>query len=365
MIITKPTLLLDLQICKNNINRMVEKAEKNNLSFRPHFKTHQSIEIGNIIKEFGIDKITVSSVEMAQYFANSGWNDITIAFPFNPLEISNIEKLANEINLNILISSKDSAEKLIEITQKELNYFIDIDTGYHRSGILAEDILQIEKTITLLKKQHNFKGFLTHSGHTYQANSTNEILTIHQKTIEKMDFLKNNFMSDFPELITSIGNTPSCTLAEDFGNVGEIRPGNFVFFDLMQYNLGVCNLADIAVCLACPVVDINRDRNELVIYGGGVHLSKEFIIQNGDKNFGQVIILCKTGWQKNTETSYIKALSQEHGIIEASDKLLDEISIGDIVGIIPVHSCMTANLMCSFKTLDGQIFDHFPKGKHS
>ncbi len=363
MYITKPSLLLDIQKCKNNIQRMIEKAEKNDLIFRPHFKTHQSIEIGNIIKEFGIDRITVSSVEMAQYFADSGWNDITIAFPLNPLEINEIEKLAIEIDLNILISSKDCAEKLIEITQKELNYFIEIDTGYHRSGILAEDIVQIKETIELLKKQHNFKGFLTHSGHTYQANSTSEILTIHQKTIAKMSFLKNKFLFDFPKLITSIGNTPSCTLAEDFDNVDEIRPGNFVFFDLMQYNLGVCNLADIAVCLACPVVDINRDRNELIIYGGGIHLSKEFIMQNGEKNFGQVVNLRKSGWQNNAETSYIKALSQEHGIIKASDKLLDEISIGDIVRIIPVHSCMTANLMGSFKTLENQILYHFSKNK--
>ena len=364
MIITKPTLLLDLQKCKNNIKRMVDKAGKNNLSFRPHFKTHQSIEIGKIFKEFRIDKITVSSVEMAQYFADSGWNDITIAFPFNPLEINEIENLADRINLNILISSKDSAEKLIETTHKKLNYFIEIDTGHHRSGILTEDILQIKETINLLKLQHNFKGFLTHSGHTYQANSTNEILDIHQDTIEKMRILKNKFKSEFPNLIISIGDTPSCTLADNFGNVDEIRPGNFVFFDLMQYNLGVCKFEEIAVCAACPVVDINQERNEIIIYGGGVHLSKEFIFLKGKKVFGQVVKLIETGWQQTEETSNLISLSQEHSIIKASNMLIDEISIGDVVGIIPVHSCMTANLMGSYRTLDGQIFDHFSKHIH-
>ena len=358
MKISKPTLLLDLQKCKNNIQRMVEKAKKNNLIFRPHFKTHQSIEIGKIFIEFGIDKITVSSVVMAQYFADTGWNDITIAFPFNPLEIKEIENLAGKINLNILISSKDSAEKLVEITHKELNYFIEIDTGCHRSGIAAEDILQIEKIINLLKLQHNFKGFLTHSGHTYQANSTDEILSIHQDTIEKMSFLKNKFSLEFPEIITSIGDTPSCTLAENFENINEIRPGNFVFFDLMQYNLGVCKFEDIAVCVACPVVDINQVRNEIVIYGGGVHLSKEFIMQNGEKNFGQVVKLNETGWQKPAEASNLISLSQEHGIIKASAELMNEISIGDIVGIIPVHSCMTANLMKAYKTLNNISIDH-------
>ena len=358
MKISKPTLLLDLQKCKNNIKRMVDKAEKNNLIFRPHFKTHQSVQIGKIFKELGVDKITVSSAEMAQYFADSGWNDITIAFPFNPLEKNEIENLADKINLNILISSSDSAEKLMQTTNKKLNYFIEIDTGYHRSGILIEDILQIKKIIPLLQKQHNFKGFLTHSGHTYQANSTDEILTIHNDTISKMSILKNIFKSEFPNLIISTGDTPSCTLADNFGNVNEIRPGNFVFFDLMQYNLGVCKFKEIAVCVACPVVDIHRERNEIVINGGGVHFSKEFIMQTGKKNFGLVLKLNETGWQKPVEVFYLKSLSQEHGIINASAEIINEISIGDVVGIIPVHSCMTANLMGSYKTLDGQIFDH-------
>ncbi len=360
MEITEPTLLLDLQKCKNNIRKMVEKANKNKLIFRPHFKTHQSIQIGEIFKEFGVDKITVSSVEMAQYFTEAGWEDITIAFPFNPLEISEIEKLSDRINLNILISSLESAEKLIEVTDETINYFIEIDAGYNRSGILAEDIIQIEKTVQILS-DHNFNGFLTHSGNTYLANSTDEILDIHQYSIMKMSILKNKFNSEFPKLIISIGDTPSCTLAENFEDIDEIRPGNFVFYDLMQYHLGVCNITDISVCVACPVVDINRDRNQIVIYGGGIHFSKEFLMQNGKKNFGQVVKLNELVWQEFAEHSYIHELSQEHGIIRATDELMKNISIGDVVGIIPVHSCMTANLMCSYKTLSGQIFDHFSK----
>jgi len=110
--------------------------------------------------------------------------------------------------------------------------------------------------------------------------------------------LKSMFITQFPEIKSSIGDTPSCSLAENFEHIDEIRPGNFVFFDLMQYNLGVCKLSNIAVCVACPVVDINRDRNHIVIYGGGVHLSKEFVIQKGEKYFGLVVKLNEIGWQK-------------------------------------------------------------------
>jgi D-serine deaminase-like pyridoxal phosphate-dependent protein len=149
MIITKPTLLLDLQKCRKNIYKMVAKAKKNDLIFRPHFKTHQSIQIGEIFRKAGVDKITVSSIGMAQYFADAGWEDITIAFPFNILEISEFEELAEKIDLNVLISSKASAEKLITLTNRKLNYFIEVDAGYHRSGLDAENLEQIENTISI------------------------------------------------------------------------------------------------------------------------------------------------------------------------------------------------------------------------
>lgn len=342
--IKEPTLLVDLQRCKFNINKMVDKAAQYDLQFRPHFKTHQSIRIGEVYKEMGVQKITVSSVQMAHKFAENGWRDITIAFPFNPLQISEIEDLSEKINLHILISSQLSAQKLTQITHHKLNYFIEIDAGYHRSGILAEDVKQIERAIQLLS-DHKFTGFLTHSGNTYQAESVKEILDIHQQAVAKMDVLKSKFFSQYPQLIISIGDTPSCTLAKNFAAVDELRPGNFVFYDLMQYNLGVCQFEDISVCVACPVIDINKDRNELVIYGGAVHFSKEYILENEQKIFGKVVEITNTKWDNFAEDIFVTSLSQEHGIIKASEKFINSTSIGDVLGIIPVHSCLTANLL--------------------
>ena len=102
MKITKPTLLLDEYKCKKNIQNMFSRAKLHNIEFRPHFKTHQSLEIGQWFKEVGVNKITISSLEMATYFA-SKWNDITVAFPVNILEIDTINSLAEKIILNVLI----------------------------------------------------------------------------------------------------------------------------------------------------------------------------------------------------------------------------------------------------------------------
>ena len=83
--ITTPTLILDETKCKQNIANMYHKSQKHGVLLRPHFKTHQSLQVGRWFKEAGVSKIIVSSLQMASYFAPE-WNDITVAFPVNVLE---------------------------------------------------------------------------------------------------------------------------------------------------------------------------------------------------------------------------------------------------------------------------------------
>lgn len=324
---------------------MAVKAHKYNLKFRPHFKTHQSAEVGQWFQDFNITKITVSSVEMARYFADRGWSDITIAFPVNLLEINEINQLAQSIRLNLLVTGATDVLFLEKNLHSKVNIFIKIDTGYHRSGIEWDQYHTLEylvKKLSEMEKLH-FSGFLTHAGHTYHAKSKDEILQIHDDTVGKMILLKEQFKQYKP--IISIGDTPSCSLSENFDLIDEIRPGNFVYYDLTQYYLGSCMEAEIGVALACPVVDIQPHRNELVIYGGGVHLSKEFLSINGHRIYGRVVKLFDSGWTKSFDNCFVKNLSQEHGILHIESEYISQIKTGDVIGILPVHSCLTANLM--------------------
>ena len=107
-----PQLYVNTEIVRNNIRKMSDKAKQNNLEFRPHFKTHQSHKIGNIFRDFGVTGITVSSLKMARYFADAGWNDITVAFPINVLAADDYNELASKINLKTLAISKEAVEKL-------------------------------------------------------------------------------------------------------------------------------------------------------------------------------------------------------------------------------------------------------------
>ena len=243
-----------------------------------------------------------------------------------------------------------------------IGFFIKIDTGYHRSGISWDDQGRVDEILETTKNSTklNFIGFLTHSGHTYHAKSKNEIHKIHFDSIKKMNSLKEKYIRDFENIEISIGDTPSCSIAENFDGVDEIRPGNFILYDVMQSQLGSCSVEDIAVLLACPIVSINKNRNEIVTYGGGVHLSKEFLIdKNGDKNFGYVVNFRENNFTLPVKETFVKSLSQEHGIIKTNTDFISKIKIGDVIGILPVHSCMTVSAMKKYLTFEGEIIETF------
>jgi len=357
--IKKPTLILNSRICKRNIRVMAAKAHEQNVIFRPHFKTHQSAAIGEWFREEGVSAITVSSVSMAKYFAKQGWQDITIAFPVNILEIEEINELASAVDLHLLIESERTANFLKEKLTADCGFFIKIDTGYHRTGIEAQNVLLINKVLQSANSQKlHFKGFLTHSGNAYHAKDRQELTRIQQYTSGNLLKLKKHFQPQYPGLILSVGDTPTCSQLPAFNGINEIRPGNFVFFDVMQFTLGSCQLEDIAVALVCPVVSVHLNRMEAVIYGGAVHLSKEraLLLPDHESIYGLAISWDGEKWDTCNLLGKVSSLSQEHGILSLSQPGCN-LKPGDLLAILPVHSCLTANLMRRYLTLDGEIIE--------
>ncbi|MHA1444862.1 MAG: alanine racemase, partial [Candidatus Hodarchaeales archaeon] len=141
MNITKPTLIVDETQVKANIQKMVLKCIHNNIRFRPHFKTHQSRRIGRWFRKEGVRKITVSSVDMAKYFAEDDWHDIIIAIPINILQLEEINELASSITLGVLVESNESAQILLNRVTEPLKVWIEVDQGYNRTGV--QDIEKI------------------------------------------------------------------------------------------------------------------------------------------------------------------------------------------------------------------------------
>jgi len=353
-----PTIILNEKQAKKNLQMMVDKAAVTNIRFRPHFKTHQSAYIGEWFKDAGISEITVSSVTMADYFSSNGWKDVLIAFPVNMREIERICLLAKRIHLGLLVDMEESIKGLGEAVKNEIDIWIKIDTGMRRAGVWWENEYEIRKLIALIEQYPYLKlrGLLTHAGQTYHTSSRAEILDLYQESNYRMSQLRDHLLEkNNYDLELSVGDTPGCCLSDDLGRVDEIRPGNFLFFDANMMQLGVCHQDEIAVCVACPIVSVFPRRKEIVIYGGAIHLSKETIESSNSPVYGYAVFSPDSSSWNINRTNYVRSLSQEHGVVRLCEEDFKKAKIGDLIYIVPVHSCLVVDALGEYLTLDGNV----------
>ncbi|MFH2010592.1 MAG: alanine racemase [bacterium] len=356
--VSRPTLVLDVDRARRNIERMAVKAKAAGVRLRPHFKTHQSATIGGWFREHGATGITVSSVDMARYFAEEGWRDITLAFPVNLRQLDEINDLVRRIDLGLVVDDEETASVLGARLVEPARIWIKVDTGYGRAGIDWSRSKRIARLAAAIDGSGagSFAGLLAHAGHSYHARGRREILAIHDQTRSRLIELRNWLLAaGVRRCELSIGDTPCCSVADSFEGIDEIRPGNYVFFDLTQLQLGSCEAEDLAVAVACPVVGVYPERNQLVLYGGAIHLSKDSVLDHGTRLFGYLAQRTDNGWGAPDPRLPVSSLSQEHGVVSLEGADADDIQVGDVVLVLPVHSCLTVDLYDEYLTVDGLI----------
>jgi D-serine deaminase-like pyridoxal phosphate-dependent protein len=357
MYIERPTAILNPAIAKRNIARMAAKAKQSGVRFRPHFKTHQAAGVGAWFRDEGVEAITVSSVDMAAYFADHGWQDITIAFPVNWRQIDTINRLAGKIKLGLLVESPETVQFLQQKLTSPVQIWLKLDVGYKRTGIGWDDTELLDTVSTSLKlaDKLTLQGLLTHNGHTYGIIGSRSIRTIYKETVERMRQVSQRLQEQgFERVEISIGDTPTCSMLDDFSAVDEIRPGNFVFNDMQQVSIGSCRPEDVAVAVACPVVAKHPKRNVITTYGGSVHLSRDY---DDAYLYGAVALPTEHSWGTLVPQMRVEKISQEHGIVQTPPEMMAKIHVGDVLMVLPVHSCLTVDLLKRYITTEGETIE--------
>lgn len=358
----KPRLTLDLDKATRNITRIANKFKAHGVFYRPHFKTHQSAAVAEHFKPLGVTGITVSSLDMAAYFADHGWQDITLAVPINLGQVEGFAQLAKRITLHGLVDCVETAAALNDALQVSCPLWVKVDVGYGRVGVHwanEQGVLDLVKCINASDRL-DFKGLLTHSGHTYACRGRDEVVACFEEGRHRMLSLKQMLRQHGIDALISMGDTPSASLADNFEGVDEMRPGNCVFYDLVQQQVGSCEVEDIAVATACPVIGKYKDDLKIVIYGGSVHLSKDSFHLDGQRLFGQLALPEQTGWHA-VPMSDAKVVSccQEVSTIKVSQTLFDQIQLGQTVYILPAHACLAAEVYPRYVTTTGQALERF------
>ncbi len=328
-----PTLLLDLDKLENNIASMAATCERLGVALRPHIKTHKSPRIARMQSDAGARGITVATLYEARQFAEAGFEDITWAFPVPLSRIDQAVDLSRQITLRLVVDSAEAIEAL-QSTSASVGVFLKIDCGYHRAGVdpaepeAFELAQRIEDSGTL-----RFQGILTHSGQAYCAHGRAELASIAE--------LERSLMADFAERLrsqgievptVSVGSTPAMSAVESLEGVDEARPGNYVFYDGTQAELGSCNVADCAVTVLTSIVSSGRSHS--ILDAGALALSKDPGCSDIHRpNFGCGFHHYESGTLDPRLRVF--SLSQEHGWLTGSH------AVGTRIRLLPQHSCMT------------------------
>jgi len=346
-----PALLLDYDILEQNLNRMQNRARELNVALRPHMKTHKCIEIAKQQLSLGANGITVSTFYEAEQFAANGFNDITWALPFPFSYVEKAIALSSKITLRVLVDSHEAIaylEHAFAPHSGRLHVWLKVDCGAHRAGVnpysqRAEQLAQsLADSKTLI-----FDGILTHAGHSYNATSKDEIIKIAEEERSVMvHFAERLRKKGINVPFISVGSTPTMTLAKSLDGINEMRPGNYVFHDYTQAQLGVCNVGDCALTVLASVISHQPSAQFFVTDAGALALSKDLGATHLRNDMGMGAIY--EDYERKRLIAHIdlqiQTLSQEHGIVVAEQiaHIEERFNVGDKIRILEHHSCLTA-----------------------
>jgi len=367
-----PALLIDKSRLEFNLLDMQKRAEDNNVRLRPHTKTHKSVAIAKWQREKGASGLTVAKLGEAETYAEAGFEDIRLAYALvGDDKYERLLALMDSCNVSFCVDTVEgarAASSYFSKNQVEVDVMIETDVGYGRCGVRYDKPSSLEfaryiDTLPGLK----VRGILTHAGHAYggpKVGSESKAEALKRVSEEERDrmleFAVELRKAEIDAAIDgtleiSIGSTPSLRYFSNKSVAGfsvtEIRPGNYVFLDMVQVNLGVEPIERCALTVYATVISKH----------GNPDMSERFFLDSGKKvltsdkamgsdSFGQILGNARD--RIPMPDVQINALSEEHGWVRVAGKAA--VDVLDRVQVVPNHACVVVNTQRHMYVVDGE-----------
>lgn len=346
-----PALLLDRAALLRNLARLRAAISAHGVTLRPHLKTAKSIEVAHLAApETG--PITVSTLAEAHHFAAAGFRDQIYAVGIAPQKLDAIAALnVRGAEVKVITDDLDVA-RAIAAHPGPIEALIEIDVGEGRGGVGPDDE-RLPALAAMLGPR--FGGVLGHAGHAYAAFDAAQAAAVAEaeraalvRAAERLRALGH------PVPIVSMGSSPTALHARSLEGVTEVRAGVYMFGDLLQAQLGVGSVADIAVSVLASVIGRRPERNAVLLDAGALALSKDRSTAAAPKDFGYGLVVSEDGTPRFGE-AIVTRVWQEHGLVESSAALpFDRLPVGARVRILPNHACLTAAAYDRYHVVEGQ-----------
>ncbi|MDR6550424.1 alanine racemase [Paenibacillus qinlingensis] len=334
-----PFVLIDLERMGANIRDMQQIADLGRVRLRPHAKTHKMTEVATLQIEAGAVGVTVAKLGEAEVMADGGVRDILIAYPIiGRRKIERLAALLPRAAITLAVESEEGIAAAAEagrLAGCRVAVLIEVDSGFRRVGVKPEaEFLRALAARITEESSLELKGLLTFAGQSYDTESDEErrrIATIEAGTVERLAAMLE--ADGYRMEIVSAGSTPSSRFVAGLPGVTELRPGTYVFGDLMQVKLGAHELDRCALTVYTTI--ISRPAPDRAVVDAGTKL---FSSDGEDSPIGT-----GRGYAIGHPDVTLEWMTEEHGMLRL-DEAARGLRIGDRLAFIPVHCCGVINM---------------------
>lgn len=358
--IPTPAVLVESSRLEGNLDRMQQAANAVRLRLRPHSKTHKSPRIAAMQIERGAAGICCAKLGEAEVFAEAGIEDIRVPYPLHPVNADRVFALADRVALSFIVDDPEIARLWSDTARtrgRKLDVLVKVDVGFHRCGIDpgAPEAPASIQTIAGLPGL-NFLGLLSHAGHAYGATCDAELSAIASTEAELLRDVATRSGVECTEI--SVGSTPTARFSLEQHGLTELRPGNYAYFDRTQVALGAAEFEDCALTVLTRIVS-HPSADRLIFDSGAKALTTDGARGAGSPAGYGVALTSIDSTTPDTDL-LIERLSEEHATVRALSGQTSR-RTGDLVRIIPNHSCVVSNLVDYVWLVDGeQVLEKVP-----
>ena len=238
-----PTLLIHLDRVRHNLATMSRWLGGRMDRWRPHVKTCKVPEVLTLLLQAGVRRFKCATTREAEVLlavaAAAGGAPIDLLFAMAQ-HGPNLERVrvlaAGNPRHRFAVLTEDAAHAAM-LRESSLACFVDLDPGYHRTGIPLTEFDRIAAVVAAAGK--SLAGLHCYDGHLHDGTMADRTQKAHAIHADFVALAKR--LSVRGELVTS--GTPTFPAALSFPGFAEfehtVSPGTVVYWDARSDRLGI------------------------------------------------------------------------------------------------------------------------------
>lgn len=269
-----PSMIVDLDLMEENIQKLIGLLKPLGVNIRPHLKTTKSPILAKKLIAAGAKGGCVAKLSEAEVMTAEGVDDILIT-----CEIIGSAKVARLVELfrkypkiQTVIDSEVGATAINTALAKSgiegpIQVLIDLDVGLHRTGIAPESALALAQHISTLShlKLIGVQGYEGHLQHIHGREAREKECRASMAILGgTASMLKEK---GFNIEVVTTGGTGTAEFCATSPGITEVQPGSFIFMD-SDYRNAVGSYFSHSLTILSTVVSKSGSEQRVTIDAG-------------------------------------------------------------------------------------------------